>query len=197
MTTTSYQQREEGFLTYPAEGLRRWLFRSPVLVWRSGLAGLLSNYIVMMAHTGRKSGKTRYTPIEYHRDDTGRIYVLSAWGEKAQWYKNVMSNPLVTLQVGYRAHAMQARRAVDGEVMHAYNLFKRENPMMTAWYLQSIDIQDNADDIRAHRDRLHFVTFDPTTQPTPPPLKADLRWLWGIIAVVFVTFFMFGRRSHT
>jgi len=34
----------------------------------------------------------------------------------------------------------------------------------------------------AQQDRFIILTFDPTNEPTPPPLEADLRW------VLFVAF---------
>lgn len=36
----------------------------------------------------------------------------------------------------------------------------------------------------AEKERFTFVTFEPTDQPTPPPLKADLVWVWAVLLSV-------------
>jgi hypothetical protein len=31
------------------------------------------------------------------------------------------------------------------------------------------------------KERFIVLTFDPTDEPTPPPLEADLRWVWPVV----------------
>ncbi len=33
----------------------------------------------------------------------------------------------------------------------------------------------------AEKERFTLITFEPTSEPTPPPLKADLVWAWAIL----------------
>ena len=53
--------------------------------------------------TGRKTGNTRYTPLEFTFDEKTGSYIVSAgWGGKTDWYKNALAEPLVTVQVGWK-----------------------------------------------------------------------------------------------
>jgi deazaflavin-dependent oxidoreductase (nitroreductase family) len=67
-----------------------------VPAYRLGLGAFISNplsgYIMVIKTTGRKSGRARYTPVNYALMD-GCIYCLSGWRSRADWYRNVMANP--------------------------------------------------------------------------------------------------------
>ena len=54
--------------------------------------------VLLLATTGRKSGLERVTPLQYEEHD-GVIYVASARGESADWYRNISANPRVKLQI--------------------------------------------------------------------------------------------------
>jgi deazaflavin-dependent oxidoreductase (nitroreductase family) len=62
---------------------------------------------LVLTTTGRKTGKPRHTPLQYE-EFAGVIYVGSARGEKADWYRNLLVEPEVRLQIGeqiFSAHA--------------------------------------------------------------------------------------------
>ena len=52
----------------------------------------LTGYIMVIKNTGRKSGKTRYAPVNYciHHGD---LYCLAGFGRISDWYKNILANP--------------------------------------------------------------------------------------------------------
>lgn len=49
--------------------------------------------------TGRKSGRTISLPIWFVWND-GRLYLLPVKGSDTQWYKNVVNNPSIRIDVG-------------------------------------------------------------------------------------------------
>jgi deazaflavin-dependent oxidoreductase (nitroreductase family) len=72
------------------------------------LGWLLGHRFLMMTHTGRKSGQHYHAVIEVVQQDkeTDTYYVVSGWGEKADWYQNVRKSPDVMIHVG--GHKFQA-----------------------------------------------------------------------------------------
>ncbi|MFX1518194.1 MAG: nitroreductase family deazaflavin-dependent oxidoreductase [Promethearchaeota archaeon] len=59
-------------------------------------------FILLLTTIGRRSGKTRRNPLEFHRVD-GVIHIAAARGEKTDWVKNIRANPeKVRVQVGFR-----------------------------------------------------------------------------------------------
>lgn len=177
----SYQQQDSGFMTYPGGGLRKALFKAPITLWRLGLGPLLGRYMLLITHTGRKSGLPRRTMVEYHVLDETR-YAPCAFGPRAQWYRNIEADPLVTVQDKYGVHPMRARRVTDPEELVAvFALLQQRNPMMLGWYLDSLGIASTVEAVLEQRDRVIFIAFDPTDAPTPPALEADLTWVWAVV----------------
>ena len=66
--------------------------------------------IVLLTIKGRKSGKERTTPLVY-LPDGDRIFVFASKGgapEDPDWYKNLVANPDVTVEVGTEQYAARA-----------------------------------------------------------------------------------------
>lgn len=81
----------------------RWLVRLPVWIYRAGLGFVFGRRLVMIQHTGRTSGRARFVVLEcVTRSADGSPLVISGFGEKAQWCRNVSANPLVHLWWGTR-----------------------------------------------------------------------------------------------
>ncbi len=68
--------------------------------FRLGLGHLICNpfsgYIMVIKTTGRKTGKTRYTPLNYAIWQ-GCVYCMAGFGETSDWYRNLSSSPRVEL----------------------------------------------------------------------------------------------------
>lgn len=86
--------------------------RVPKLFWRLiklparilyalGLGSLQGRFVLLLTTVGRKSGLPRVTPLQYDEVD-GVFYVGSARGDKADWYRNILVNPAVEVQVKSR-----------------------------------------------------------------------------------------------
>jgi len=66
-----------------------------------GLGPLLGRVILLLTTTGRRSGRPRVTPLQYEEVD-GVLYVAAARGRQADWYRNLLANPHVRVQVKER-----------------------------------------------------------------------------------------------
>jgi deazaflavin-dependent oxidoreductase (nitroreductase family) len=69
--------------------------------------------IVLITHTGAKSGKQRTNPIAYTRDGDNVVIIASKGGAPTHpdWYFNLVANPVVTVELPgetYQAHARVA-----------------------------------------------------------------------------------------
>ncbi|MHC1590815.1 MAG: nitroreductase family deazaflavin-dependent oxidoreductase [Candidatus Helarchaeales archaeon] len=79
------------------KALKKWKKMNKYLMipfYRVGLLPLFGmGWIFLLLKTkGRKTGKIRWTPVEYHRID-GVIHVFASRGDKADWFKNMKANP--------------------------------------------------------------------------------------------------------
>jgi deazaflavin-dependent oxidoreductase (nitroreductase family) len=88
----------------PPRGLKRWLARAPLWLYRARLGWLLGRRFLLLIHTGRKSGQRRYAVLEVMRHDpeAQTYYVASGYGPTADWFRNIRADPEVILSVGSR-----------------------------------------------------------------------------------------------
>jgi hypothetical protein len=125
----------------------------------------------------------------------GKKYAPSGFGRRSQWYRNIEANPRVTIQTAAGAESAMARRVTDGEEL--LSLLDMNDPMnrvMVKSFLATLEIEPVPEDILAKKDRIYYLRFDPTDEPTPPPLPADLVWLWPAAMFALFTAWLLTRR---
>lgn len=163
-------------IPYPDHPILKGLYRLPILAYRMGLGRLIGKYILILSTTGRKSGKTHRTPVEYFRD-RDRIFVMSGFGSQPDWYKNLQANPQATLTVKESNICVQARNPETEAEWDGVISFLKNSPVSQ---LSEPWLVDHLEDfeIREAIKRWPILTFDPTANPCPSPLDADLVWAW-------------------
>lgn len=57
--------------------------------------------VLLLTTIGRKSGQPRVTPLQFEEVDD-LIYIASARGKEADWFKNIIANPNVHVQISDR-----------------------------------------------------------------------------------------------
>ncbi|MFC1960478.1 nitroreductase/quinone reductase family protein [Chloroflexota bacterium] len=81
---------------------------------------------------GRKSGKQRYTPLEYFVLD-GEVYGGVTNPAKSQWHKNILANPDdVWVQMGFRCFHARIEYLNDEEFIEAIKLYTLQYPKAVA-----------------------------------------------------------------
>ena len=73
--------------------------------------------IVLVDHTGAKSGAKRTSPLMYHEDGDAIAVVGSKGGQPTNpaWFHNLKANPDTTIQIGSVVREVRARVATDEE----------------------------------------------------------------------------------
>jgi deazaflavin-dependent oxidoreductase (nitroreductase family) len=191
------------WIPYPT-GLIRLLARFPLVGYRLGLGKLLNRLHLMVLTTrGRKSGQPRNTPIEYRRHGR-KIYLVSAWGVRPDWYQNILVNPVVTVQLGDKTYSAHGREIDDAaEALRALSLFRRIAPARyDAVLSRLIEAEVSGHTLPELSGQFTILRLDLVSEaPQLPGLTANLTWLWpvGALAVlsvgVFLTVALRQRRS--
>lgn len=106
-------------LSRPARALRL-VFRFPIYLYQLRLGWLLGHRGLLLTHRGRKSGRAYRTVLEVVRYDlaTQESVVLSGWGEKADWYRNIRASPALEIRTA-RERYVPEQRFLDPEENHA------------------------------------------------------------------------------
>lgn len=96
--------------------VRRWSTVHKTLYRLSaGLIGrrLVENDMLLLTTTGHVTGRPHTVPLLYLRDDV-RLVVVASYGGRPRhptWYRNLVAQPLVAVQVNGSRFAMNARTA--------------------------------------------------------------------------------------
>ena len=90
----------------PRGGWRRKVLRAPIPLYRWGLGALLGKRLVLLIHIGRKSGQPRQVCLEVvgRGEEPGSFIIASGYGERSQWFRNIVAQPGVRYQVGGRKY---------------------------------------------------------------------------------------------
>jgi deazaflavin-dependent oxidoreductase (nitroreductase family) len=73
--------------------------------------------LVLITHTGAKSGKQRTSPVVYTRDGDNIVVIASKGGAPTHpdWYRNLVANPDVTVELPNEKFDARARTATGAE----------------------------------------------------------------------------------
>lgn len=76
----------------------------------------------MLTHTERKSGLLRRVVLEVvsHDDKTDEYFVAAGWREKADWFKNIQTNPAVTIPIGLQTITASAQVVSPSDAIKIY-----------------------------------------------------------------------------
>ncbi len=67
-------------------------------LYNSGKGWIVGKFILLLTHTGRKTGTRYNTPLQYEKID-GAYCVGAGRGPKADWFRNIQADPHVHVRV--------------------------------------------------------------------------------------------------
>lgn len=110
--------------------LLQMVFRAPAGLYRIGLGRLLGKRILALTHRGRKSGRLYETVLEVAVFDpaTQESIVASAYGTKADWYRNLAAASGVRVRTGKMDYIPEHRFLTPEEASAAAAEFCRLHP---------------------------------------------------------------------
>ena len=108
-----------------------------------------SQTILLLHHTGRRSGKSYVTPIAYFYHEGKYLIVASNWGKdkQADWFLNLMAQPHTEIEVRGKTIPVEAREAQGSEYEHLWQFATEKHPpylkyqSMTARHIPIVVVQ--------------------------------------------------------
>ena len=113
----------------PPSGAWRWVLRFPILLYRLKLGFLVSQSVLLLTTTGRETGRPRVAAVGYIQDRaTGGLYLTAGWKGESHWYRNVIANPRVRVQLGRHGFEGIATPAPEDAAMNVIEEYNQRNP---------------------------------------------------------------------
>lgn len=146
-------------------GLLRWGYNLPIALYRARLGWLLGHRFLLLTHRGRKTGILRHTVLEVVRYDpaTRESAVLSAYGARADWYRNIQANPPIEVQTGRSRYIPRYRPLDSDERYAALQIYERQyrRAFRTVMRLLGYHYDGTPASLRALADTVVMVAFSP------------------------------------
>jgi len=160
------------------------LFMVPV--FRLGMGSLIGNpftgYMVVVKTIGNKTGKIRYTPVNYSIWN-GSVYCLAGAGNAAHWYRNLKANPTVELLLPRGAVAAEASEVKDREekTQAARQILKMGG--FAGFFLGFNPYRAADEQVQAAVEKIPVIRFHPTGLASGPADGGGWLWVpvWGIL----------------
>jgi deazaflavin-dependent oxidoreductase (nitroreductase family) len=110
-------------------GFLKKFFDAPTWLYRHGLGWILGRRILELTHIGRNSGQTRHTVLEValHDKKTRESVVVSAFGPRADWYRNIETAPATRIRTGRLDYEPEQRFLTPEERREAAATFCRDH----------------------------------------------------------------------
>jgi deazaflavin-dependent oxidoreductase (nitroreductase family) len=92
--------------------------------------------LLLLHHTGAKSGTERVNPLAYRRLDDDAVAVFASKGgapTNPDWYHNLVANPNARVEIGTDTYDVVARVASGDERDRIWEAQTRENPNFAAY----------------------------------------------------------------
>jgi deazaflavin-dependent oxidoreductase (nitroreductase family) len=171
-----------------------------LLMWRLGWGPWVNYFpqitgrVMVITHTGRKTGKRRRTPVTY-ADVDGDLYCTAGFGPGSDWYRNVMSNPQVEIWLPDSWWAGIVEEVVDPQQCMIYLRQIMLNSGQVA-PLAGVNPHTMSDDeLGKATANYRVLRIRRTAARTGPGGPGDLVLIWPILVMILLPF-VFWRRKR-
>ncbi|WP_299030117.1 nitroreductase family deazaflavin-dependent oxidoreductase [uncultured Thermanaerothrix sp.] len=171
----------------PARLLRR-LNALIVLLWRLGLGPwfnfwpALSGRILILVHSGRKSGKRHLTPLNYALLN-GEIYCVTGFGPTSDWYRNLLANPQVELWLPDGWWVGLAEEIVEPVLREEALKAVRTSGGLIARLFGAPSPREDETPLSSHTAPYRVIRLRRVAPRTGTHGPGDLAWVWPLITL--------------
>jgi deazaflavin-dependent oxidoreductase (nitroreductase family) len=173
--------------------------RFMVGLWRLGLGPWVNLWpevggrIMVIRHTGRKTGMARYTPVNYTIAD-GEIYCTAGFGNISDWYRNILAHPEVEVWLpdGWWAGLAQDVSETGTRIPLLRQVLIASGFAARAAGLDPISMTN--EQLEAATADYRLVRIQRTEARTGPGGPGDLAWVWPLATMILLPLILLRRR---
>ena len=171
-----------------------------LLMWRLGLGPEVNGWpkvggrILVITHTGRKSGLQRRTPVNYSTVD-GDIYCLSGFGRISDWYRNIKADPNVEVWLpdGWWAGVVEDVTDPERRLSLLRQVLVDSGFAAFAVGINPYKISD--EDLAKITTEYRLIRIHRTAERTGSGGPGDLAWVWPLATMILLPL-AFRRRKR-
>jgi deazaflavin-dependent oxidoreductase (nitroreductase family) len=167
-------------------GFRRWINLWPAV----------GGQIMVITHTGRKSGRRRRTPVNYAIVD-GEVYCTAGFGQLTDWYRNILANPQIEIWLPESRWAGTAEDISD-DLQRLPLLRKVIIASGVVAPLLGLDPRKISEaDFDRITQKYRLLRIRRTHPMSGPGGPGDLAWIWATVIILLGLVFLRRRRLRS
>ncbi len=134
----------------PPSRLTKLGFKVPVWLYQAHLGVVFFGHVFAIVHHGRKSGQRHVSGLEPIVRREGELFVFSAWGRDASWFRNIEASGVDELWDGRHRYGSVTFRVVEpDEADEILARYEREQPRTAKRTLpRMLEGYDSSDEMR-------------------------------------------------
>lgn len=171
-----------------------------LLLWRLGLGKWVNLWpevggrIMVLTHTGRKTGLRRRTPVNYAEVD-GELYCTAGFGEISDWYRNIRANPQVEvwLPAGWWAGRVTEITGQPGALAIMRQVLISSGFAARAVGIDPVQISDA--ELQAATATYRLLHIQRTAACTGQDGPGELAWVWPLATLVLSLLLLLPKKQ--
>jgi deazaflavin-dependent oxidoreductase (nitroreductase family) len=183
------------------QSFKRYLNPFMLLMWRLGLGPWINLWpkvggrILVIAHRGRKTGRRRYTPVNYALVD-GEIYCTVGFGVVSDWYRNLAVNPNVEVWLpdGWWAGVVEDISDSPWRLPLLRQVLIGSGVVTYLAGIDPVNLTDEA--LHAVTSKYRLLHIWRTEARTGRGGPGDLAWVWPAATMILLPLLLFRRRRR-
>lgn len=111
------------------KGVLWYVFRAPVNIYRWRLGWIFGHRLLLLIHTGRRTGLRRRTVLEVveYRQEGPEVVVVNGFGPESDWIRNIEAHPDEEVVVGSEHFVASHRRLGEEEAIGVIQHYEQRN----------------------------------------------------------------------
>ena len=182
------------------QGFKKYLNPFMLTLWRLGLGWwfnvwpAVSGRVMVITHTGRKTGARRRTPVNYAIVD-GEVYFVAAFGGISDWYRNILAHPQVEVWLPDSWWAGVAEEVADS----AARLRLMRQVMIGSGFAARVaglnPFAMSEEELDQATATYRLMRIRRTEARTGPDGPGDLAWVWPLAAMILLPLALRRRKA--
>jgi deazaflavin-dependent oxidoreductase (nitroreductase family) len=177
----------------------KYFNRFMLLMWRLGLGRWINAWpevggrIMVITHTGRKTGVRRRTPVNYTVAN-GDIYCTAGFGGISDWYRNIVADPQVEVWLPEGWWAGIAEEVLDDQLRLP---LLRQVLIDSGFAARAAGLDPMAmsnSELEAATAKYRLIRIRRAAARTGRGGPGDLAWVWPLATFILLPLVLFRRK---
>jgi deazaflavin-dependent oxidoreductase (nitroreductase family) len=177
----------------------KYFNRFMLLMWRLGLGRWINVWpevggrIMVITHTGRKTGVRRRTPVNYTLAN-GDIYCTAGFGGISDWYRNIVADPQVEVWLPDGWWAGIADEVLDDQIRLP---LLRQVLIDSGFAARAAGLDPMAmsnSELEAATSNYRLIRIRRAAARTGRGGPGDLAWVWPLATFILLPLVLFRRK---